>query len=323
MESFEPKKFLILVVDDVGKNLQLALSVLDQAGYDTTFATSGYQALERIRRVKPDLLLLDLMMPGMNGFEVCQHLQANPAYRDLPVIFLSASSEKSNLLQAFEQGAVDYVTKPFHAAELLARVRLHLELKHTQKQLKTALDDLSTAYRELKKTATTDSLTGIYNRRYLFQFAQAELERARRYQRPLSVLLLDIDRFKDINDTYGHGVGDRALQVLANTISRLLRHEACFGRYGGEEFIVILPESDVQAAVAIAERFRKAVAQVSIPSDEQSVKDSSDFVKMTVSIGVATYQEEETLDHLFKRADRALYRAKNQGRDRVVASYAD
>lgn len=310
MKPFNPSNFLVLVVDDLSLNLQIVGTILEQEGYGTTFATSGKQALERISRANPDLILLDLMMPEMDGLQLCKHIQINWNSEDIPIIFLTASHEKKHLLEAFNRGAVDYITKPFNAPELLARVKTHLELKHTRDELKKALA-------ELEKLATTDSLTCVANRGHLLAMGEQEFSRARRYQRPLSVLMLDIDRFKQINDNYGHAMGDEALKAIARAIADSLRKGDCLGRFGGEEFVVFLPETDLAAAMKIGDRIRLTIAEISFFSDENSWQ-------ITASIGVAAYTfQDETIDDLIKRADKALYCAKHQGRDRVVAISAD
>jgi len=306
VESFNPENFLILIVDDVSKNLQVVGAMLDEVGYATTFATSGKQAIERVKTANPDLILLDLMMPEINGLQVCEHLKANPLHAEIPIIFLTASNDSQHLLQAFGQGAVDYVTKPYKAPELLARVKTHLELKYTRDELKKALV-------ELEKLATTDSLTGISNRRHLLTLAEREFQRARRYRHPFSLLMLDIDHFKSINDTYGHAAGDEALKLMADVTRNALRQVDIFGRFGGEEFVVFLPETPLRDAVTVADRIREAIA--SAPLTIQNAE-----ARMTVSIGVSTYQDDEpSLDTLLMRADKALYEAKQRGRDRVVA----
>ncbi|MEB3887070.1 diguanylate cyclase [Lyngbya sp. CCY1209] len=306
MESFNPENFLILIVDDVSKNLQVVGAMLDEVGYATTFATSGKQAIERVKTANPDLILLDLMMPEINGLQVCEHLKADPLHAEIPIIFLTASNDSQHLLQAFGQGAVDYVTKPYKAPELLARVKTHLELKYTRDELKKALVELETL-------ATTDSLTGISNRRHLLTLAEREFQRAQRYRNPFSILMLDIDHFKSINDTYGHATGDEALKLMADVTRNALRQVDIFGRFGGEEFVVFLPETPLPDAVTVADRIREAIASVSVAMDDAAIR-------MTVSIGVATYQTEEpNLDTLLMRADKALYEAKQRGRDRVVA----
>lgn len=304
MKPFNPEQFLVLVVDDISQNLQVVADILEDVGYDTTFATSGEQALERIAIAQPHLILLDLMMPGMDGFQVCNRLKNDPKLAEIPVIFITASNEKHHLIEAFEQGAVDYITKPFNPPELLARVRTHLELKHTQDQLRQCL-------KELEKLATTDDLTDIWNRRHISELAQQEFNRTCRYNRPFSLLMLDIDTFKTVNDTYGHGVGDQILKIIAKTVLSSLRTVDYFGRWGGEEFVIILPETDGKTAINVAERLRECIAQTVIPVGEQSMQ-------ITVSIGVASYQSgDKTIEDILHRADQSLYQAKNQGRNQV------
>lgn len=315
MTLFKPEEFLILVVDDVNQNLQVVGEILEKVGYGTTFATSGMQAIERIKTANPDLILLDLMMPGINGLEVCEKIKSNSEFVNIPIIFLTASQDENHLLEAFEKGAVDYVTKPFKTPELLARVRTHLELKYTRDQFKKLLDEQAILTEELEKLATTDPLTGVWNRRHLFALAEREITRVHRYNRPLSLLIIDIDHFKIINDTYGHAGGDEVLAILAKTVLNCLRKADFFGRFGGEEFVAFLPETTLKTAVAAAERIRENLANIVISVDEQQIR-------ITVSIGVASYQKEDlTIDALLQRADKALYQAKNQGRNQVVAAF--
>lgn len=306
IQTYNPENFLILVVDDLPHNLQLILEILDEQGYATTFATGGDQAIERIENTCPDLILLDLMMPEISGIEVCKRIKAEPKYREIPVIFLSASNEYDDLLEALEIGAVDYITKPFKTPELLARVKTHLQLKHTR-------DKLKQVYKELEKLVNTDTLTKIANRRALFRLAEQEFSRAQRYGYIFSVLILDLDHFKNINDTYGHDLGDQALQLVANTILNSLRKVDIFGRYGGEEFVIILPETQLQDALTVGEKIRDLVSKISLSVSARAIK-------ITVSIGVAVYQpEDQNIDMILHRADRSLYVAKDQGRNRVVA----
>lgn len=313
MKPFHPEEFLILIVDDIPQNLQVIGDILEDVGYETTFATGGKQALERVKNAQPDLILLDLMMPQMNGLQVCEHLQAEPKLAEIPIIFLTASNEKDHLIQAFNQGAVDYITKPFNSPELLSRVRTHLDLKHTRDQLKEALHRQYQLTEELEKLATTDALTQVWNRRHLMSLGEHEINRAKRYNRQLSLLMIDIDHFKKINDTYGHAIGDKVLKTLAQIIVKSMRSADQFGRFGGEEFIAFLPESDSKAAKLVAERIREILENLVISAPETDLK-------VTVSIGVATYQNDPTIETVIKRADDALYQAKNQGRNRVVVA---
>lgn len=310
MKAFIPENFLILIVDDINQNLQVIGSMLDQVGYATTFALSGQQALDRLTKTKPDMILLDLMMPDLNGLQVCRILKDDPTYKDIPIIFLTASQEHRHLLQAFEVGAVDYVTKPFNAPELLARVRTHLELKHTKDQLKESL-------MELEQIATTDPLTGVPNRRYLLAFAEKEISRARRYKCDLSLLIMDIDHFKQVNDTYGHAIGDDVLKLVAQTTVKGLRKEDCFGRFGGEEFVILLPHTETRFALEAAQRIRQTIADLSFTVAGKQLS-------ISVSIGIASYQPSDcNLDALLKRADDALFEAKRRGRNRVLVHQDD
>ncbi|MEB3311321.1 MAG: diguanylate cyclase [Snowella sp.] len=304
LQNWEPESFLILVVDDTPTNLQLVMGILEQVGYVTTFATSGKQALERLATLEPDLILLDLMMPEMSGIEVCEILQANPKYSHIPIIFLTASNEREHLVQAFEKGARDFITKPFHSAEMLARVKTHLELKRTQ-------DELKKAYIALEELVVTDSLTGVANRRAIVSFGKAEFERGKRYQSHFSVLMIDLDYFKKINDTYGHATGDKYLKLIAEKLNNTLRKVDFFGRFGGEEFVAILPETSLPEAIEIAERLRFTINNLASHLDNFSCI-------LSISIGVAIFQPtDESLQDILNRADQALYDAKKSGRNRV------
>lgn len=248
-KSFNSKEFLVLLVDDVRSNLKVVGAILDSVGYSTTFATSGEQAFERIKKSKPDLILMDIMMPDMNGIEICKKIKKISEYQEIPIIFLTASHEHKMLMEAFKQGAVDYITKPFNFGELLARVKIHLELKSTRDELKKTLI-------QLNKLATTDGLTGVFNRRHLLVLAEQEFNRNRPYGNSFSVLILDVDHFKLINDTYGHNVGDETLKAIAKTTQNLLRDVDLFGRFGGEEFVAFFPETNQDAAFNMAEKIR-------------------------------------------------------------------
>ncbi|MEB3278403.1 MAG: diguanylate cyclase [Lyngbya sp.] len=310
--SFNPEQFLILVVDDITRNLQVLADMLEQVGYEVTFATNGLQALERAKLAEPDLILLDLMMPIMSGLEVCQQLKADAKLGEIPIIFLTASEEREHLLEAFNQGAVDYITKPFYPPELLARVRVHLELKYTK-------DELKKTAATLEKLAITDPLTGIFNRRHLMSIAETEFQGAIDYNRLFSIVMLDIDHFKKINDTYGHIVGDRVLKTMTQEVQSLLRKRDSFGRFGGEEFAIVLPEADLKTAEKIAERLRQAIAHLSIPISNSNSPSNLE-IKITISLGVTTYDlDDEKLDEMWIRADNALYQAKAKGRNQVCS----
>lgn len=303
VKPFNPEEYLILVVDDSPVNLKIVAATLDLIGYSTTFANNGWLAIDRFKSAQPDLVLLDLMMPEMDGLEVCDALKAiNP---DTPIIFLTASHEEEYLLKAFEHGAVDYLTKPFNKMELMARVKTHLMLKYAFSELKMALV-------EMERLAKTDGLTGLLNRRSLFEVATQEFSRARRYNRIISILMLDIDHFKRINDTYGHPVGDAVIQEVASILKETLRETDFIGRYGGEEFAVILPETTLEQASEVAERIRYRI-------HEQTITNEFNSLQVTVSLGIATLKAEmNSVEEMLKQADQALYQAKSNGRNTWV-----
>lgn len=312
MTFLQPEDCLVLIVDDISQNIQLVMEILDAQGYSTTFARNGKQALERIEMAKPDLILLDLMMPGMNGLDVCAILKANPDYGNIPIIFLTASEEGENLIEAFEKGAVDYITKPFKTPELLARVKTHLTLKRTQ-------DALKKAYEEMEKLATTDPLTEIANRRAILEIGRQEFLRSKRYKTEFCLFILDVDYFKKINDNYGHDIGDLVLISMVSIVNNSLRkvdklgRAGKLGRLGGEEFIIILPETSLESGIKVADRIRLTIEKGSITTPIVTIK-------LTVSIGLSSYTaDDHSISDIMKRADNALYEAKEKGRNQVKA----
>jgi diguanylate cyclase (GGDEF)-like protein len=308
MKVFSPSEFLILMVDDVSQNLQVLGSVLNRAGYGTTSAVNGQKALEQVESTMPDLILLDLMMPDMNGLDVCEMLHSHPHTKDIPIIMLTASSESRHLVSAFQSGAVDYITKPYRVPELLARVKTHLQLKKYREQLQKALS-------EMEQLVITDALTGIPNRRHLFEFAAKQLHQAKLYQRPLSLLMLDVDHFKKINDNYGHAVGDEVLKLVANNLTRTLRQEDCLSRFGGEEFVAILPDTDIEEAIVIGERVRLNLAESGILAQNQRFN-------ITITVGISALKpNDQNIDDLLKRSDDAFLEAKRSGRNRCVVNH--
>jgi diguanylate cyclase (GGDEF)-like protein len=304
MIKFRPEDCLVLVVDDVGKNLQLAVNILDSAGYTTTYASSVKQAIERVKTANPDLIILDLMMPYMTRIELCRRLKSDILYAHIPIIFVTDSKKKEDIINAFNSGAVDYVNKPFYSWELLAKVKIHLELKKTQEELKNINS-------QLEQLVRTDSLTGVNNRREILALGEKELQRCRRYHRYFSLVFIDIDHFKHINDTFGHLLGDKTLITVAGAIKNCLRQVDSFGRFGGEEFVAILPETNLEDAATTAWRICQVINKLNIEIDRQKVR-------VTASIGVATFSpEDNNLEAVIERADHAMFAAKNQGRNRV------
>jgi diguanylate cyclase (GGDEF)-like protein len=314
----------ILVVDDTLENLRLLIKILTEQGFEVRPANSGAAALAAIEAEKPDLVLLDIEMPGMKGFEVCERIKADPDTRDIPVLFLSALDQVFDKVKAFELGGADYITKPFHIEEVLARVNAHLSIRSLvrtlERQNAVLSFEISTRKEyeaQLKKIAITDPLTKINNRRFFFELAEKELDRARRHKLPLAVILFDIDHFKQVNDTHGHLVGDQVLISLAETCKTTLRNIDIFARYGGEEFIVLMPETDLVEAEIVAQRIRSEIEASNIKS-EFLTKNTS--LTITISLGVTCFtgESELTVPVLVQRADIALYQSKKQGRNRVT-----
>ncbi|MEF3275851.1 MAG: diguanylate cyclase [Chloroflexus sp.] len=302
----------ILIVDDTPASLLLLTQLLNGQSYDVRPVTRGAMALETARSIRPDLILLDIRMPDMDGYTVCQKLKSDPETSDIPVIFISALDDTDDKVRAFECGGVDYVTKPFHPAEVLARVRTHLALAQARAALEMANRELQRALAREAELARIDWLTGVYNRSYFYEVAMHEFAVAVSADRPLAVCMIDVDFFKQINDRYGHLVGDQILRTIAQTAARQIRSTDWIGRFGGEEFILLLPNTKVNAAVRLAERLRAVIAGLSINTEKG-------VVNTTISAGVTDRQPaDKVIEQLIDRADHALYAAKQQGRNCVV-----
>jgi diguanylate cyclase (GGDEF)-like protein len=292
----------ILLVDDNAVNLTLLEAALG-GEYEIRVATGGAQALEVVESGVPlDLILLDVMMPEMDGYEVCRRVKSNPQIRRCPVIFVTALDEEADEERGFALGAVDYITKPVSIPVVRARVRTHIALK---KQA-----DL------LEELCRIDALTQIANRRRFDEAYEQEWRRAARDGKPLSVLLADVDHFKGFNDHYGHGAGDSCLcRVAASLASAVSRPGDLVARYGGEEFVAVLPGTEGEGAHRIAERMCSAIRALEIPHAHSSAAPI-----LTISIGCATCSpaSADSPAQLVEVADRMLYRSKKEGRNRVT-----
>jgi len=296
------KKQTVLIVDDVKTNITVLAELL-QEDWDVRVAVNGESAINiATGGSKPDIILLDVMMPDMDGYEVCRRLKLLPETQDIPVIFITAMDQDEDEERGLKLGAIDYVTKPFKPAIVKARIKNHLELKN---------------YRDfLKASSMIDGLTGIPNRRRFEEFSKCEWKRAARSRNPISVIMIDIDNFKNYNDTYGHLMGDDCLKSVADSINRSLNRPADLtARWGGEEFVCVLPDTDSQAAMRIAEIIRESVNKLNIPH-----KASINSSVVTISLGVASIIPETSLefDFIMSKADKALYSSKNNGKNRVT-----
>jgi len=289
-------KPLILIVDDEAANIQVLAACLND-DYRIKVAMSGAQCLQLLLEdEKPDLILLDIEMPGMNGYEVCEQLKSNELKDDIPVIFVTAKDNESDEEKGFNLGAVDYITKPVIPSIVKARVNTHVTLKQQR--------DL------LENMAMKDQLTGLYNRRYLFDVSTHKIKRALRHNKNLSLLMMDIDYFKNINDTHGHAVGDEILKAISSVLEERNRQEDLVARFGGEEFVIILEYCSLDDAKLKAEEIRGKVEGLNPLG-----------IPISISIGVAQLSDKgEDFTGLLKRADDALYIAKDNGRNCVVAN---
>ncbi|OAN48279.1 diguanylate cyclase response regulator [Chloroflexus islandicus] len=302
----------ILIVDDIPANLLLLTQLLDGQSYDVRPVTQGAMALAAARAIRPDLILLDIRMPDKDGYTVCRELKADPETSSIPIIFVSALDDIDGKVRAFECGGVDYVTKPFQPAEVLARVRTHLALAQARTALEMANRELQRALAREAELARIDWLTGVYNRSHFYELATHEFAIATRYDQALAICMFDVDHFKQVNDRYGHLIGDQVLRAVAQTAARQIRAADCIGRFGGEEFILLLPNTDTLAGLMLAERLRAAIADLRVSTEQGEVA-------VTISAGVAGRQPADTvIERLIDRADQALYAAKRQGRNCVV-----
>ncbi|MBU2552122.1 MAG: diguanylate cyclase [Proteobacteria bacterium] len=291
----------ILIVDDETINIDSLVALLNP-DYRTVAAKDGPRALGLLKKKPlPDLILLDVMMPGMDGYEVCRMIKEHPATRDIPAIFITGRNDEQDEARGFQSGAVDYIAKPFSPLIALARVRTHVELKRRGDML--------------ARLAGQDGLTGIPNRRRFDGYLASEWKRSLRYGHPISVILVDIGFFKFYNDHYGHAEGDVCLKAIARALSRsMTRSEDLAARYGVEEFECILAETTDQGARTVADRILENVRALDIPPARSSVADH-----VTVSVGLAgvTPALKDQALELVKKADEALCRAKRQGRNRL------
>jgi diguanylate cyclase (GGDEF)-like protein len=292
----------ILIVEDVRLNAQILVNVL-QDEYDLRVASNGLEALEMVKEQMPDLILLDIIMPEMDGYAVCAELQSNPKTRDIPILFLTALEGDQNEAYGLELGAMDYIRKPFSVPIVKTKIRNHLELKRYK--------DL------LKRDSRIDGLTRVPNRRRFDEAFSEERLRSERSKTPLSVLMIDLDLFKSYNDTYGHLQGDDVLKLVAKTLHNTLQRPGdLLARWGGEEFVALLPDTDCAGAIHVAEKLRSAIADLEIPHKSSTVAKI-----VTVSIGAASAVpgDVDSYMSLLQRADEAVYGAKDLGRNRVFA----
>jgi len=288
----------VLVIEDHPDQRELLAIVLQREGYRVITAANGLEALEKLETENIQIALSDIMMPKMDGFELIKRIRTNPAFKSIYLILITARIQEGDRVRGLDLGADDYITKPFSFSELLARVRVGSRVVHYQQHLEFQTQ--------------VDSLTGLFNRRAFEKKMHEEFERSKRYHNPLSLLILDIDNFKTINDTYGHHGGDAALVKISETLREKTRQSDFPSRYGGEEFVLVLPETDQENALQVASKIHDAIRSCAFGTTTRPFA-------LTVSIGVSSTSTRFYSDwrELLNDADQALYLAKNTGKDRV------
>lgn len=285
------RKATLLIVDDTVENLDILVELLDE--YDVRDVLDSQSALQILHKEKIDLILLDIIMPDINGYELCKLIQNNPEYRDIPIIFITSMSDEESIEKAYDIGGKDYVTKPFKPKELLARVKTQLEFRQM--------------IENLQYMAYHDPMTGVYNRRRFFELAIPMFNE----NDTVYAIMLDIDKFKKINDTYGHDAGDEVIISVAKTISDSIPKQAVFGRLGGEEFAIISILQSTEEISCCIESIRKKIEQLSFNVNNQ-------IFHTTISAGIAMKQNNSKIDSLLKLADDHLYEAKQSGRNKTI-----
>jgi diguanylate cyclase (GGDEF)-like protein len=300
------KNAVLIIDDDDHIRREVRKRLEDVHLFDLYYeAGDGIEGFKVLLNKPVDLILCDVVMPGIDGFKFLSMKKARTEFDGIPVVMLTGEDDVKLKIRALEQGASDYITKPFNPGELTARVKVHYDIKRLQEELKES-------NRRLEELSNTDDLTKLYNRRYFMELLELEFQRSQRYETKISFIMIDIDNFKGFNDTYGHLMGDRILYEVAQILRENLRLHDIVGRYGGEEFVLLMPETGLKGAMVVAERYRKRVEEFVLVETDKALR-------VTISLGVAACPNPHisTVDDLIRLADNALYRAKNNGRNRV------
>lgn len=305
-------RYKIVVLDDNSQNLKLISDVLEDAGYDVSLCLNSYQLLDYLDEEieLPDIIILDVMVPDIDGFEVCKRVKNNDRTKDIPVIFLSAKTETVDIVYGLGVGGVDYITKPFRPIELVARIQTHIEIKNIRDELQEKNNELILLNQQLEEYAIKDPLTKLYNRRMMLTKFDEEISRCKRNNDVFSVILLDIDKFKQVNDNYGHNFGDEVLKIFSSLLMSTKRLEDFVARWGGEEFLIILPHTDKKGALVVAQRIKDKIHDY-----EYNYNDIR--IHITATFGIAEFSLEDTIEKLIKKADFALYYGKDHGRNQI------
>lgn len=313
METKEDR--LIMIVDDNPLNIRVLATILDEYS-ELLICMNGAEALEALKTEDPDLILLDVMMPGMDGYEVAQVIRNDLNLKDLPIIFLTAKADSEDMVKGFNAGGNDYVLKPFNEIELMARVKNQMDLKVSRDQLVQKNSELKDLIRKLEISAITDPLTGLFNRRFMMQKMDEEAARFLRYGHSFVIIMADVDHFKLINDQYGHACGDLVLRAVSQTMGVGLRTNDVLARWGGEEFLLLLPDTTVEGGELLAERIRQRVEDLKVTYHQHTIS-------VTLTMGLSRFREGSTVDKVISLADQGLYQGKKTGRNKVVVEVAE
>lgn len=297
----------ILIAEDDANIAELVKIILEAKGYETEWAEDGELALNKAQKMVPDLILLDVMMPRMNGYEVLKAIKENSKLNHIPVIFLTVKGETDSKVVGLRMGGHDYITKPFDLDELIARVEAALRIKGEQ-------DHLRDVNKRLSELSMTDPLTSLFNKRYLMERFHEEVERAKRYEYPIACLKIDVDNFKSANEQFGELQGNQILQQIAVIMKNSNRVVDIIARISGEEFLLILPQTDLGGAETVGLRLQQLVAET------RFVRNAPDF-SVTITLGVSAFSTDEitTKEELLKATEYALLEAKNKGNNQLVA----
>lgn len=311
----------VLIVDDKKTNVDLLLQILKDENFDVSYTMDSLEVIDMVKKLMPDIILLDIMMPILDGFKLCEMVKEDYDLKDIPVIMITAKTDGKDVKNALELGAFDYIKKPIDEDEVIARINSAIRYKESQ--------DI------LKEMAMKDGLTGVYNHKLLIELFEKQYDRAIRLKKNISFVMLDIDFFKKINDTYGHMVGDMILKETANILKRNVRNSDIIGRYGGEEFGIVIFEENKNRVFNICERIREEIENYDfiarnndlIPVNNNLIEGNNNFIednkiiKITVSIGVYFKEVSDTIsiNDIISKADEALYEAKRNGKNQVRA----
>ncbi len=317
----------IMVIDDSTLILKIVGQTIEELGHKAILASSAEEAFAILECEKPDIILLDVIMPNMNGFEMCRILQEQIDTCDIPIIFITATNSSDDIVRGFETGAVDYITKPFSTPELRARLNNQLQLqsyrseleiyvdllRQTNNELQTSNQKLRCAMEQAESLARQDFLTGLYNRRYISERLEEEVNRAHRNMKPFGISICDIDDFKKVNDNYGHQCGDLALQIISGILGTNIRSQDMIGRWGGEEFILVFPDTNIDGVRTIATKLKNMIEKTPVQFGEQCIK-------LTMTFGITCYTGDRPLEKEINAADKALLEGKNHGKNCVVCA---